>query len=141
MSKDKSWLGGVFLAVAFAMLPAAGQSVPSTNLTLIDTGCTGGFTGGGDGATITADDRLVRWSKITAAEPRVEIDLGPVQELAADLRDELDTIGFEDIDYEMPGNIACFVSYLGHTVVWSPGDLAVATDVAEIHQRLMAAVR
>lgn len=139
MSKDKFWLGGVFLAVAFTM-PAVGQSIPWPDRS-IDTGCTGGFTGGGDGVTITTDDRVVRWSKVAEAEPRVEIDFGPVRELAADLRDELDRIAFEHIEYDMPGNIACFVSYLGHAVVWSPEDLAVPTEVAAIHERLMRTVR
>ncbi|MGD9507035.1 MAG: hypothetical protein AB7X49_00550 [Geminicoccaceae bacterium] len=127
---------------------ATGPAVPGSssdlgggwaNAGVVDTGCTGGITGGGNGVSVLENNQILRWSQMTAAQDRVELDLGPNPELAAQVRDELDRVDFQNIAFDQPGNMTCFVVYDGNAVVWEVGNAQVPQEVLAVHEVLMAA--
>jgi hypothetical protein len=132
MNRKSLWL---FLPL---MLVVSGQAVgQSIEPPRVDTGCRGGFTGGGDGVSLTNQGQFVAWTQATAGSPREQRDLDIDKVAATELLAELDAIGFVTIEINQPSNMTCSITFEGHTVAWPLGQADVPEAVLAIHERLM----
>lgn len=113
----------------------ADTTQPQTPPVEITASCGGGVTGGSEGITITPDDHVLSWEKATAGAQRTQDDLGAGPAFAADVRRQLDMIGFANIQYDETGNMTCSLIVGDHRVSWSQGDANApvrAVDVFEL---------
>jgi hypothetical protein len=89
----------------------------------LEIGCSGGVTGGGGGRVVTSDGRFYSFSTDTYASPRewklAKRDPARAKALFA----AAEQSGLARTDYDVPGNVTCWVSLVsaasGHTVSWA----------------------
>jgi len=86
----------------------------------INYGCSGGFTGGGDGIKVLSDGSIIKWT-LTAGQLKetvVKIDLTLSKAVFTRLKD----IQFTKIDYQKFGNMTCSLTLkedgISHVVSW-----------------------
>lgn len=129
---------GLSLTCACAPGPGPDAASPSSGAE-ITAYCGGGYTGGGEGVTITADDHVVRWRQVTAGAQRSETDLGAKPAFAADIRRRLDAMHFNDMRYEQVGNMTCSLRAGAHSVSWPQAAAGAPAEVLSVHQEMLAA--
>ncbi len=123
-------------SLALAQPSAEGESRAT-----IDTGCTGGVTGGGNGVALAATGHFVAWTQPTAGAPRDQTDLGVDKALVVELIAALEGINFSTIEFDVRGNMTCSLTFGGHTVAWPTGNAEIPGAVVELHERLMEIAR
>lgn len=132
-----------------ASQPAASatDSTPSARgdsvIALLETGCGGGFSGGGGGTFLTTDGRFYRFER-TGPPPNAKRQLTFVRKDAARavaLVEAAERAGITRIKYSIPANMTCHLSLdrdgTSHEVAWGIGTkpseidalLKVATDL------------
>ena len=126
-------------ALAIAVLLAT-PAAPETDSGEIVCGCSGGITGGGEGLIVTRAGRISRWQQDRAGVAKRESFVCKDVKAAQSLFTELETMRFEAIDFNKPGNMTCFVTRRigaqSHTVAWSAGDTAAPKEVIELYRRM-----
>lgn len=129
--------------ILFAGLLMCLSACYATDIDKIESGCHGGFSGGGGGTSIHRDGKIYSWSLNNASGARNETLL---KESKADfdlLMQQLDNIGFRNIDFDKPSNMTCFIRLYRqnqriHSVVWPWGSNAVPKSVADIYEQIGA---
>ena len=119
------------LAVVACAVPACadGESV-------LEYGCRGGVTGGGDGVVVRSDGRISRWTMERPGAPRQETTVADDPDGATRLFALLKELNFEAIDFQHPkGNMSCSLSLETrakvHAVSWGERGFQ---EPPEIHQ-------
>jgi hypothetical protein len=123
------------IGVLFSVFVVAAPAQPEVPRSIVY-GCSGGFTGGGEGVTIRSDGAILDWSKLTYGDPFEESVIGSDPVAVRQLFAELDKIKFTSISYNKPGNMTCYVRSASHSVVWAHGDPSAPSLVVEFALRL-----
>ena len=126
------------------LLPSIATAQPPSAVgawATLDTGCNGGFTGGGNGVSLAANGHFIAWTQPTAGAPRDQTDLGIDKAIAVALTAALEDISFSNIEFDERGNMTCSLTFRDHTVTWPIGNVEVPAAVVEIHERLMGVAR
>lgn len=129
-----------FISAVFVLSTGSVSAQPSDSTdvsAIVETNCTGGVTGGGNGVALHTNGHFVAWTQITAGAPRTETDLGIDKPAAVELTADLNAIDFATIVLNQRGNMTCSLTFRGNTVTWPIGDTEVPATVVEIHERLM----
>ena len=132
------------LAVALLGGPSALAS-EDTQKESLSWGCSGGFTGGGDGVVVHRDGEIHRWSRPTYRDPVEQSFVRSDGAATRDLFAELERISFTGIHYNKVGNMTCSVTLRRdgstHIVAWPIGDPAAPSEVVALASRMKQIAR
>lgn len=78
-------------------------------------------------------------TEIVAACGGGETDLGPDPVFAADVRRQLNMIGFAEVSFSETGNMTCSLRVGEHNVSWSQGDARAPSGVVDVFELVFAA--
>lgn len=123
-------------ACLFASSAAAG---PATE---VSASCSTDVGGGRFGVTLRRGGEIVRWHASARYEDPEEFPMRSNPALTDPLLDEVDAMGFEQIEYQKTGDLTCsLVSGVGdsaHRVSWPLGDRNAPARVRQLASRIRA---
>ena len=118
--------------------PVEAASIHPGPADTITTGCSGGVTGGGNGAAVTGRGEILRWERDAAGQPTRFTLVRTDSAAAATAFAELERIGFRSIVHSEPSNMTCFLELADsagrHEVSWPIGQ--PPAKVGEVSRRV-----
>ena len=131
--------GGAIILAGLALLPLVANAQSETPRS-VSYGCSGGFTGGGDGVTVRSNGTILKWSLPTAGDSVEESVIRSDPTAAQELFRKLDEMNFTNIDYKKFGNMTCHLTLregsTTHAVSWEIGDTSVPLQVSALSSDL-----
>ena len=131
--------GGAIILAGLALLPLVANAQSETPRS-VSYGCSGGFTGGGDGVTVRSNGTILKWSLPTAGGSLEESVIRSDPTAAQKLFRQLDEMNFTNIDYKKFGNMTCLLTLregsTTHAVSWEIGDTSVPSQVIALSSDL-----
>jgi hypothetical protein len=110
-----------FAAATLLIVPLS--VLAADDIPVIRSGCSGGVTGGGSGYEIRRDGRISSWRTDSWHSALQSTPIRTDKAAADRIFALFDKAGFARVDYNEPGNMACFLTLesggKSHTVSWS----------------------
>lgn len=122
----------LFLLSLFSMSLSANE---------IESGCYGGFSGGGGGLVFKQAGDIISWKMPTYSQPAIKTLLRHDPETTAALFNKLETIKFTTIQYDQPANMTCYIALKNqektiHRIRWPYGSAKAPQSVLDFYQEL-----
>jgi hypothetical protein len=129
----------MIILVLLAMFSCAATAQPVEPRSL-SYGCSGGFTGSGNGVTVRSDGTVLRWTLASFHGPKEEAVIGSDPDAVREIFAQLKRMEFTSIDYNEPRNMSCHISLregsTTHGVAWGDGDSSIPPQLMELASRL-----